>query len=69
MDQYWKQNGYDVCDVTLSVYPHRVSLKNMPGDDGNQTYKTSGFSGAIVNFILWSEFHSISHFFPGERQL
>ena len=22
---------YDVCDVTLSVYPHRVSLKNMPG--------------------------------------
>jgi hypothetical protein len=22
---------YDVCDVTLSVYPHRASLKNMPG--------------------------------------
>ena len=21
---------YDVCDVTLSVYPHRASLKNMP---------------------------------------
>ena len=21
----------DVCDVTLSVYPHRASLKNMPG--------------------------------------
>jgi hypothetical protein len=24
---------YDVCDVTLSVYPHRSSLKNMPGHD------------------------------------
>jgi hypothetical protein len=22
---------YDVCDVTLSVYPHRACLKNMPG--------------------------------------
>jgi hypothetical protein len=22
---------YDVRDVTLSVYPHRASLKNMPG--------------------------------------
>ena len=28
---------YDVCDVTLSVYPHRASLKNMPGHGGNQT--------------------------------
>ena len=26
------------CDVTLSVYPHRASLKNMPGHGGNQTY-------------------------------
>ena len=32
-------NGeYDVCDVTLSVYPHQVGLKNMPGHGGNQTY-------------------------------
>jgi hypothetical protein len=22
---------YDACDVTLSVYPHRASPKNMPG--------------------------------------
>ena len=29
---------YDVCDVTLSVYPHRASLKNMPGYGGNRTY-------------------------------
>ena len=28
---------YDVCDVTLSVYPHRASLKNMPGHVGNRT--------------------------------
>ena len=29
---------YDACDVTLSVYPHRASLKNMPGHGGNRTY-------------------------------
>jgi hypothetical protein len=29
---------YDACDVTLSVYPHRVSLKNMPDHGGNRTY-------------------------------
>ena len=28
----------DVCDVTLSVYPHRTSLKNIPGRGGNRTY-------------------------------
>ena len=27
---------YDACDVTLSVYPHRASLKNMPDHGGNQ---------------------------------
>ena len=29
---------YDACDVTLSVYPHRPSLKNMPDHGGNRTY-------------------------------
>ena len=29
---------YDAYDVTLSVYPHRVGLKNMPGHGGNRTY-------------------------------
>jgi hypothetical protein len=29
---------YDVCDVSLSVYPHRPILKNMPGHGGNRTY-------------------------------
>ena len=27
---------YDVCDVTLSVCPHRASLKNMPATVGIQ---------------------------------
>ena len=31
----------DVCDVTLSVYPHRTSLKNMPGHGGKRTYDLS----------------------------
>ena len=26
------------CDVTLSVYAHRASLKDMPGHGGNRTY-------------------------------
>ena len=29
---------YNICDVTLSVYPPRASLKNMPGHGGNRTY-------------------------------
>ena len=29
---------YDVCVATLSVYPHRASLKNMPGQGGIRTY-------------------------------
>ena len=28
----------DACDVTLSVHPHRASLKNMPDHGGNRTY-------------------------------
>ena len=27
-----------LCDVTLSVYPHREGLKNMPGHGGIRTY-------------------------------
>ena len=29
---------YDACDVTLRVFLHRASLKNMPGHGGNRTY-------------------------------
>ena len=35
---YLTIDRYDVCDVTLSVYPHRTSLTNMPGQGGNRTY-------------------------------
>ena len=28
----------NACDVTLSVYPHRAGLKNMPGHGGSRTY-------------------------------
>ena len=33
-----KQYIDNACDVTLSVYPHRASLKNMPDHGGNRTY-------------------------------
>ena len=32
---------YDACDVTLSIYPQRASLKNMPNHGGNQTLLNS----------------------------
>ena len=51
---------YDVCDVTLSVYPHRGSLKNMPGHGGNRTnhlWNTSHmWSGDLTAQLSW---HSI----------
>ena len=39
---YMYSGEYDICDVTMSVYPHRASLKNMPGHGGNRTYSTFG---------------------------
>ena len=40
---------YDVyvCDVTLSVYPHRTSLKNMPGHHGQAYF--SSLSGVDIH--------------------
>ena len=35
---FFSVGEYDACDVTLSVYPHRASLKNMPDHGGNRTY-------------------------------
>ena len=35
---------YDACNVTLSAYPHRASLKNMPVHGGNQTCGQAYFS-------------------------
>jgi hypothetical protein len=34
---------YDACDVTLSVYPHRASLKNMPDTVGIELSKGRRF--------------------------
>jgi hypothetical protein len=34
----YSSGEYDACDVTLSVYPHPASLKNMPVHSGNRTY-------------------------------
>jgi hypothetical protein len=45
---------YDVCDVTLSVYPHRESLKNMPGHGGNRTFdlwNTSPMLRCVSEFL------------------
>jgi hypothetical protein len=40
---------YDACDVTLSVYPHRAGLKNMPGHGGLSF--TSIFH--LICFAFW----------------
>ena len=45
---------YDACDATLSVYPHRASLKNMPGHGGNRTYdlwKSVVFALFVLNVL------------------
>ena len=39
------------CDVTLSVYPHRASLKNMPGHGGNRTYDLWNTSPMLCQLI------------------
>ena len=38
---------YDACDVTLSVYPYRASLKNIPDHGGNRTYDLSNTSSML----------------------
>jgi hypothetical protein len=39
---------YDVCDVTMSVYPHQKSLKYMPDHGGNRTYAFGMLSQSSV---------------------
>ena len=43
---------YDACDVTLSVYPHRASLKNMPDHGGNVIYIMLYISHLDSNTLL-----------------
>ena len=47
---------YDACDVTLSVYPHRASLKNMPDHGGNRTYDLLNTSPMLcqLSYAVWS---------------
>ena len=40
-----------VCGVTLSVYPHRAGLKNMPGHGGNRTYDLWSTSPMLCQLI------------------
>ena len=44
------------CDVTLSVYPHRASLKNMPDHGGNRTYDLWNTSPMLcqLSYVVWS---------------
>ena len=46
----------DACDVTLSVYPHRESLKNMPNHGGNGTYDLWNASPMLcqLSCVVWS---------------
>ena len=46
---------YDACDVTLSVYPHQASLKNMPDHGGNQTYDLWNTSPMLcqLSYPVW----------------
>jgi hypothetical protein len=43
---------YDACDVTLSEYPHRASLKNMPDHGGNRTYDLWNLFPTVVRHIF-----------------
>ena len=43
---------YDACDVTLSVYPHRASLKNIPDHGGNRTYDL--WNTSQLSYAVWS---------------
>ena len=47
---------YDVCDVTLGVYPHRGSLKNMPDHSGNRTHDLWNTSPMLceLSYAVWS---------------
>ena len=47
---------YDACDITLSVYPHRASLKNMPDHGGNRTHDLWNTSPMLcqLSYAAWS---------------
>ena len=55
-NQVMYSGAYDACDVTLSVYPHRESLKNMPEHGGNRTYDLGNTSPMLcqLSYAVWS---------------
>ena len=58
---YWKLSYY-ACDVTLSVYPHRASLKNMPDHDGgNRTYDLWNTSPVLCQLSYAVLFRNITY--------
>ena len=46
---------YDACDITLSVYPQRASLKNMPDHGGSRTYRGQGYFSSLPDVDIHSE--------------
>jgi hypothetical protein len=44
---------YDVRDVTLSAYPHRASLKNMPGHHIFQARPVWIYTQSNITNIMW----------------
>jgi hypothetical protein len=45
---------YDACDVTLSVYPHRASLKNMP-IHGFDSHREKAYFSSLPGVDIHSE--------------
>ena len=45
---------YDVCDVTLSVYPHRASLKNMPATVGIEPTNIGTYTSPMLCHLSYA---------------
>ena len=50
-----------LCDVTLSVYPHRVDMKNMPGHGGIRTYDLWNTSPMLFQLSYAVKYFTISN--------
>jgi hypothetical protein len=51
-----------LCDVTLSVYPHREGLKNMPGHGVNRTYDLWNTSPITQSILFTCTLHQHNNF-------
>ena len=51
-----RESIHVACDVTLSVYPQRASLKNMSDHGGNRTYDLWNTSPMLcqLSYAVWS---------------